>query len=93
MTPLRHHQSAMGGFNRFHEAAEIARVSSPCYLKLEPGPTEDGIYAPWRTEEENVHLVREKVRYAPIVGELIGRLAPDIIRFSCTKGLDLTGAA
>ena len=29
---------AMGGFNRFWEAAEIARVSAPCYFKFEPGP-------------------------------------------------------
>jgi len=70
--------AAMGGFNRFYEAAEIARVCSPCYFKFEPGPSEDEIYAPWRTEAEHSHLVREKVRYAAIVEELIKDLAPDI---------------
>jgi len=70
---------AMGGFNRFYEAAEIARVTSPCYFKFEPGPSEDEIYAPWNEESYHEHLVREKVRYASIVMELIDKIAPAIL--------------
>ena len=28
---------SFGGFNRFYEGAEMARVCSPCYFKIEPG--------------------------------------------------------
>jgi hypothetical protein len=71
--------NAMGGFNRFYEAPEIARVTSPCYFKFEPGPSEDAIYAPWNSEDYHRDLVREKVRYAAIVTEIIQRLAPDVV--------------
>ena len=30
--------ASMGGFNRIYETPEIARVASPCYFKMEPGP-------------------------------------------------------
>lgn len=69
---------AMGGFNRFYEAGEIARVASPCYFKFEPGPSEEAIYAPWNTEDFHRHLVREKVRYASIVRELIAAYGPAV---------------
>ena len=29
---------SFGGFNRFYEGAEMARVCAPCYFKIEPGP-------------------------------------------------------
>jgi hypothetical protein len=29
---------SFGGFNRFYEGPEMARVCSPCYFKIEPGP-------------------------------------------------------
>ncbi len=73
-----HIVNAMGGITRFYEAAEIARVCSPCYLKFEPGQSEEEIYGPWVTEEAHRHLVREKVRYAGIVQELIARLNADL---------------
>ena len=69
---------AMGGFNRFYEAGEIARICSPCYFKFEPGPSEEAIYAPWNTEDFHRHLVREKVRYASIVQELIEAYGPTV---------------
>ncbi len=70
--------SAMGGFNRFYEAGDIARICSPCYFKFEPGPSEDEIYAPWNPEDFHRHLVREKVRYASIVMELIDTYGPKV---------------
>lgn len=69
---------AMGGFNRFYEAGEIARVSSPCYFKFEPGPSEEAVYAPWNSEEYHTRLVKEKVRYASIVKDLIETYGPNV---------------
>jgi hypothetical protein len=69
---------AMGGFNRFYEAADIARFCSPCYFKFEPGESEAAIYAPWNEESFHSNLMREKVRYASIVAELLETLDPSI---------------
>ncbi len=69
---------AMGGFNRFYEAGEIARICSPCYFKFEPGPSEEAIYAPWNTEDFHRHMVKEKVKYASIVQELIAVYGPSV---------------
>ncbi len=69
---------AMGGFNRFYEAAGIARACAPCYFKFEPGESEAVIYAPWNEESYHTHLIREKVRYAQIVGELIAEIDPSV---------------
>lgn len=65
--------SAMGGFVRFYEAAEIARLCSPCYFKIEPGPSEAEIYAPWNTPEYHDNQIRERVRNAAVLLELIER--------------------
>lgn len=67
--------NAMGGFVRFYEAAEIARVASPCYFKIEPGKSEADIYAPWNTPEYHDAQMRERVRNAAVVLELIEREA------------------
>jgi len=64
---------AMGGFVRFHEAAEIARVASPCYFKFEPGPSEERMYAPWNPPDYQDAMMRERVRNAAVVMELIER--------------------
>lgn len=69
---------AMGGFNRFYEAGEIARVASPCYFKFEPGPSEEVVYAPWNADEYHCRLVREKVKYASIVEEIIRTYGPPV---------------
>ncbi|MEW6229808.1 MAG: hypothetical protein AB1700_17235, partial [Bacillota bacterium] len=69
---------AMGGFNRFYEAGEIARVSSPCYFKFEPGPSEEAVYAPWNSEEYHRRLIREKVKYASIVKDIIESYGPNV---------------
>ncbi len=69
---------AMGGFNRFWEAAEIARVCAPCYFKFEPGASEDSVYKPWVSPEFHDFFSREKVRLASIARELIERCNPEI---------------
>ena len=73
---------AMGGFYRFSEAAEIARICSPVYFKFEPGKSEGEIYKTWVENEYKCFLAREKVRQVQTVMDWIKRLAPDLI---CSK--------
>jgi hypothetical protein len=51
-----------GGFNRIYEAPEMARVCSPCYFKIEPGPGVGALYKPWGAGL--AELARNKVVYA-----------------------------
>jgi hypothetical protein len=69
---------AMGGFYRCYEGASIARTCAPCYFKFEPGESEADIYAPWNEESFHNHLIKEKIRYASIVNELVAELDPEI---------------
>ncbi len=69
---------AFGGEFRAYEAPEIARVASPCYFKFEPGTSEGDIYKPWVTESFHENLIREKVKLAGIVMELMKRHAPQL---------------
>lgn len=69
---------SFGGMFRAYEAAEIARVASPCYFKFEPGVSEGVIYKPWVTEEFHEQLIREKVKMASIVRELVSRMNPKL---------------
>lgn len=68
---------AMGGFNRFQEAAEIARVAAPVYFKIEPGESEAALYKPW-VQDFHGFWCREKVKHAQIIKELIKEQNPDI---------------
>ncbi|MGD8859572.1 MAG: hypothetical protein PVI30_06140 [Myxococcales bacterium] len=79
---------AMGGFVRFYEAAEIARVAAPCYFKIEPGPSEAEVYAPWNPPEYHDAQIVERVRNAAVMLELIEREAPDL-RVSAAAPSDL----
>jgi hypothetical protein len=63
--------NSMGGFARFYEAAEIARVAAPCYFKIEPGPSEEAIYAPWNPQSLHDDMIRERMRNAEVALELI----------------------
>ncbi len=54
----------LGVMNRFWEAPEIVRVSSPTYLKQELQP--------------NAENARQKVRYCEILREIIGTYQPDL---------------
>jgi hypothetical protein len=69
---------AFGGMFRAYEAPEIARIASPCYFKFEPGTSEADIYKPWVTEGWHQGLIREKVKIASIVQELMERHAPEL---------------
>jgi len=80
--------NAMGGFVRFYEAAEIARVAAPCYFKIEPGTSEADIYAPWNPPAFHDNMIRERVRNAAVALELIGRENPNLV-CSPTGGTDL----
>lgn len=68
----------MGGFVRFYEAAEIARLCSPCYFKIEPGPSEEIIYAPWNSPQFHDEQIRERIRNASVSMELIEREGADV---------------
>jgi len=69
---------SFGGMFRAYEAPEIARVSSPCYFKFEPGTSEGDIYKPWVAESWHQEFVRQKVKIASIVRELMERHAPEL---------------
>lgn len=74
---------AMGGFYRFSEAAELARICAPVYFKFEPGKSEGEIYKTWVQPEYKTFLIREKVRQVECLMEWAERLGSDII---CSKG-------
>jgi hypothetical protein len=67
---------SFGGMFRAYEAPEIARVASPCYFKFEPGTSEGDIYKPWVADQWHVEFVRQKVKIASIVCELMQKHAP-----------------
>lgn len=69
---------AMGGEFRAYEAAEIARVASPCYFKFEPGSAEENVYRPWVLESLHQQNNRMKVKMMSIVKEILGRHAPQL---------------
>ncbi|HLC04402.1 MAG TPA: hypothetical protein VJK02_15310 [Anaerolineales bacterium] len=69
---------SFGGTFRAYEAPEIARIASPCYFKFEPGTSEGDIYKPWITEAWQQDFVRQKVRIASIVMEIMERHAPQL---------------
>lgn len=77
---------AFGGMFRAYETPEIARIASPCYFKFEPGTSEGDIYKPWISESWHQNLIREKVKIASIVLEIMNRHAPEM-RIS-SKGPD-----
>lgn len=67
-----------GGMYRLYEAPEIARVASPVYFKIEPGTSEADIYKPWVSEDFHANLIREKVKIASVIQEIMARHAPDL---------------
>jgi len=70
--------TSMGGYNRIYETPEIARVTSPCYFKMEPGPGL-GMYMPWgMSEDQLAELAREKIRSAKNIIELIEETQPGL---------------
>lgn len=69
---------AFGGMFRAYESPEIARIASPCYFKFEPGTSEGDIYKPWITEAWHQEFIRQKVKIASIVLELMKKHAPQL---------------
>jgi len=67
---------SFGGMFRVYEAPEIGRISSPCYFKIEPGSSEGEIYKPWISEAWHMDFIREKVKIASIVYEIMDKHAP-----------------
>jgi hypothetical protein len=77
---------SFGGMFRVYEAPEIARVASPCYFKFEPGTSETEIYKPWVSESWHQQFVREKVKMASIVAEIMEQHASQLT--TSAKGQD-----
>ncbi len=72
---------SMGGFNRFYEGPDMAKVASPCYFKIEPGEAlaaGGGIYKPWTKPEFHEFLIKEKVKYAETIHDIIQDKYPDL---------------
>jgi hypothetical protein len=73
---------SFGGFNRFYEGAEMARICAPCYFKIEPGPAlvagAAAWYKPWTSPDFLAWQAREKVKYAQIIHELIQATNPHL---------------
>ena len=68
---------SFGGFNRLWETPEIARVTAPCYFKIEPGASMGTLYKPWTSPESLAFLVREKVKYAETIISFIEKNYPE----------------
>ncbi|MDQ7778913.1 MAG: hypothetical protein RDV41_04295, partial [Planctomycetota bacterium] len=69
---------SMGGFNRVYDTPEMARVCAPCYFKIEPGAGIGAIYKPWVSDDATAFLVREKVKFAQIISEIMQEHAPEL---------------
>jgi hypothetical protein len=69
---------SFGGMYRAYEAPEITRVSAPVYFKIEPGTSEGDIYKPWVQDSWHDDFVREKVKIASVLIEIMKRRAPDL---------------
>jgi len=69
---------SFGGMFRVYEAPEIARVASPCYFKFEPGSSEGDIYKPCVSEDWHREFIKEKVKIASIVMEIMKKHAPQL---------------
>ncbi len=79
---------SFGGMFRVYEAPEIGRISSPCYFKIEPGSSEGEIYKPWISEAWHMDFIREKVKIASIVYEIMDKHAP-YLKSSAKEAHDL----
>lgn len=69
---------AEGGMYRIYEAPEVARVTAPCYFKIEPGISQAVMYKPWIQESWHAEFMREKVKEAAIFQEIMAKHAPDM---------------
>ncbi|MDH7475793.1 MAG: hypothetical protein QHJ74_17600 [Anaerolineae bacterium] len=83
---------SFGGYTRFYDGPEMARVCAPCYFKIEPGPacaaTGAALYKPWVGEAMLAEWGRAKVKYAQIIHEIIQENNPEL-RMSALGPADL----
>lgn len=70
---------SMGGFQRYVEADEIARICAPVYFKFEPGKNECDIYNPWVEPGHLNHLIKQKMKYAQIAKEWCDRSSYNLV--------------
>lgn len=70
--------NSFGGNFRAYETPEIAKVASPCYFKYEPGTSEEDIYMPWIAEDWHENFIKQKVKIASIVMEIMDKHAPEM---------------
>ena len=70
---------SMGGFQRYHECAEIARISSPVYFKIEPGRSEAEMYNAWVDDGLLNHLAAHRVKLAEICMEWVERCGQGLV--------------
>ncbi len=74
---------SFGGYLRFYDGPEMARVCSPCYFKIEHGPAcaagPGALYKPWTSPALLADMAREKVKYAQIIHELIRENYPEAV--------------
>lgn len=73
-----HITDAEGGMYRIYDAPEIARVTAPCYFKIEPGASHATMYKPWVSESWHADFAREKVIEAGIFQEIMAKHAPNM---------------
>lgn len=73
---------SMGGFQRYDQAAEIARLAAPVYFKIEPGPSEAELYNTWIDSQSPNYLdnlAKMRVKIAQIIMEWIDRSDHEIV--------------
>lgn len=70
---------SMGGFQRYLECAEIARICAPVYFKIEPGPSEWELYNTWVDHKYLDNLSVERVKLAQICMEWVERSGLNLV--------------
>jgi hypothetical protein len=74
---------SFGGYVRFYDGPEMARVCAPCYFKIEHGPAcaagPGALYKPWTSPQLLAEMAREKVKYAQTIHELIQENYPEAV--------------
>ncbi len=74
---------SFGGYLRFYDGPEMARVCAPCYFKIEHGPAcaagPGALYKPWTSPQLLADMAREKVKYAQTIHELIHENYPEAV--------------
>ncbi len=74
---------SFGGYLRFYDTPEMARVLAPCYFKIEHGPAcaagPGALYKPWTSPALLAEMAREKVQYAQTIHELIQENYPEAL--------------